>query len=78
MLSHLPIIVDPSHGTGKWRMVAPLAKASLVAGADGLMIEVHPKPSEALSDGPQSLTPQNFQTLMTELDRLAPIVGKSL
>lgn len=78
MLSHLPVIVDPSHGTGKWKLVAPMAKASLVAGADGLMIEVHPKPIEALSDGPQSLTPQNFQKLMDELRHLAKAVGKSL
>lgn len=77
-LSHLPIIVDPSHGTGKWHLVEPMAKAALVAGADGVMIEVHPKPSEALSDGPQSLTPQNFHGLMNELRVLAGVIGKSL
>lgn len=77
-LSHLPVIVDPSHGTGKWRLVAPMAKAAIVAGADGLMIEVHPKPSEALSDGAQSLTPQKFQGLMDELRVLAGVIGKSL
>ena len=77
-LSHLPVVVDPSHGTGKCALVAPMAKAAIVAGADGLMIEVHPKPSEALSDGPQSLTPQNFQALMKELRVLAGFVGKSL
>ncbi len=65
--SHLPVIVDPSHGTGKWYLVAPLAKAGLVAGADGLMVEVHPRPAEALSDGPQALLPTTFERLMTEL-----------
>jgi 3-deoxy-7-phosphoheptulonate synthase len=78
LLSHLPVIVDPSHGTGKRCLVGPMAKASLVAGADGLMIEVHPKPSEALSDGAQSLTPQNFHALMDELRFLANAIGKSL
>jgi 3-deoxy-7-phosphoheptulonate synthase len=78
LLSHLPVIVDPSHGTGKWRLVAPMAKAALVAGANGVMIEVHPRPSEALSDGPQSLTPKNFQGLMEELRVLAAVSGKTL
>lgn len=59
-LSHLPIIVDPSHGTGKWRMVKPMSLAAVAAGANGLMIEVHPNPAKALSDGPQSLTPENY------------------
>lgn len=59
-LSHLPIIVDPSHGTGKWRMVKPMSLAAAAAGANGLMIEVHPNPAKALSDGPQSLTPENY------------------
>lgn len=77
-LSHLPVIVDPSHGTGKWRLVTPMAKAAIVAGADGVMIEVHPKPSEALSDGPQSLSPQKFMDLMGELRVIAGVVGKSL
>ena len=63
-LSHLPIIVDPSHGTGKWRMVKPMAFASIAAGADGLMMEVHPNPAKALSDGPQSLTPENYYEVM--------------
>ncbi len=58
-LSHLPIIADPSHGTGKWRMIKPVSLASIAAGADGLIIEVHPNPARALSDGPQSLTPEN-------------------
>ncbi len=65
--SHLPIIVDPSHGTGKWYLVAPMAKAGIVAGADGLMVEVHPRPAEALSDGPQALLPSTFERLMIEL-----------
>lgn len=63
-LSHLPIIVDPSHGTGKWRMVKPMALAAIAAGADGLMMEVHPNPAKALSDGPQSLTPEHYRDIM--------------
>lgn len=63
-LSHLPIIVDPSHGTGKWRMVKPMALAAVACGADGLMMEVHPNPAKALSDGPQSLTPENYRDVM--------------
>ncbi|MDK2816684.1 MAG: 3-deoxy-7-phosphoheptulonate synthase [Moorella sp. (in: firmicutes)] len=66
-LSHLPVIVDPSHGTGRKFMVAPMARAALAAGADGLMIEVHPNPQEALSDGPQSLTPEQFARLVQEI-----------
>ena len=69
-LSHLPIIVDPSHATGRRSLVPPMAKAALVAGADGLMLEVHPDPEKALSDGPQSLTLPGFEKLMKELDRL--------
>ena len=68
-LTHLPVIVDPSHGTGKWRLVEPMALAAVAAGCDGLMIEVHQNPAEALSDGPQSLTPQNFAHLMSRLDK---------
>lgn len=75
-LSHLPIIVDPSHGTGNWRWVGAMAKASLAAGADGLIIEVHPEPEEAVSDGPQSLTPANFYQLMKELAGLATALGR--
>lgn len=71
-LTHLPITVDPSHGTGKWRLVQPMALAAVAAGADALMIEVHPNPSEALSDGPQSLNPASFQILM---DTIAPVVS---
>lgn len=77
-LTHLPIIVDPSHGTGKWRLVSPMAKAAVAAGADGLIIEVHPNPSEALSDGPQSLKPEKYQQLMAELGVLAGVMNKSL
>ena len=77
-LSHLPIIVDPSHGTGRRPMVSPMAKAAIAAGADGLIIEVHPHPEIALSDGNQSLTPQDFQNLMTELNAIASAVGKKL
>jgi 3-deoxy-7-phosphoheptulonate synthase len=72
--SHLPVIVDPSHGTGVARYVAPMAKAALVAGADGLMIETHPNPKEALSDGSQALTPDRFAALMDDLRRLEPFV----
>ena len=70
-LSHLPIIVDPSHGTGKWRMVKPMAFAAIAAGADGLMMEVHPNPAKALSDGPQSLTPENYQDVMAGIYKLS-------
>jgi len=71
-LSHLPIIADPSHGTGKWYLVTPLALAAVAAGADGLMIEVHPNPDQALKDGAQSLTFDSFQQLMSQL---APVVS---
>lgn len=77
-LSHLPIIVDPSHGTGRWKMVRPMARAAIAAGADGLMIEVHPNPSIALCDGNQSLTPENFTNVMNEVDQIAKIMGKKL
>lgn len=73
-LSHLPVIVDPSHGTGKWRMVKPMALAAIAAGADGLMIEVHPDPAKALSDGPQSLTPENYETLVKSVFKLAKFI----
>src|SRR5690606_28360892 len=65
--SHLPILSDPSHASGRWRLVEPLARASVAAGADGLMLEVHPNPSEALSDGPQSLRPEKFASLVENL-----------
>ncbi len=76
--SHLPVIVDPSHATGVRAYVEPLAKAAVAAGADGLMIEVHPCPSCALSDGPQSLTFQQFETLMEDLRPFAGLVGRSM
>ena len=76
-LSHLPIIVDPSHGTGKWRMVKPMAFAAVAAGADGLMMAMHPNPAKALSDGPQSLTPENFAALMQGLQRLSGFLQES-
>jgi 3-deoxy-7-phosphoheptulonate synthase len=77
-LSHLPVVVDPSHAVGKWRFVPAAAKAAIAAGADGLMVEVHPRPAEALSDGAQSLTFDRFQTLMDDLRPLAKAVGRSL
>lgn len=77
-LSHLPVIGDPSHGTGKWDLVAPVAKACLAAGADGLMIEVHPDPSRAWSDGAQSLKLSRFADLMTELSGLAAFLGRPM
>ena len=77
-LSHLPIIVDPSHAIGKWRFVPPMAVAAVAAGADGLLIEVHPNPSEALCDGPQSLTPENFQSLMKEIQAVAEAIGRRI
>jgi len=73
-LTHLPVIVDPSHGTGKWELVEPMALAAVGAGCDGLMIEVHQNPSEALSDGPQSLTPDNFRKLVVKINK----IGKAL
>ena len=76
-LSHLPIIVDPSHGTGKWRMVKPMAFAAVAAGADGLMMEMHPDPAKALSDGPQSLTPEHYRDIMDGVSRLAAFLQES-
>lgn len=70
-LSHLPIIADPSHGTGKWRFVRPMAFASIAAGADGLIMEMHPNPAKALSDGPQSLTPESYYEVMRGVKKLA-------
>lgn len=77
-LSHLPVIGDPSHGTGKWYLVEPLALASVAAGADGLIIEVHPNPDHALSDGPQSLTFANFQQLMQRARQIGETLGRPL
>jgi 3-deoxy-7-phosphoheptulonate synthase len=75
-LSHLPIIVDPSHGTGSWDLVSPMALAAVAAGADGLMIEVHPHPEKALSDGRQSLKPEKFIELVEKLKKIAPAFDK--
>ncbi|MBI4597583.1 MAG: 3-deoxy-7-phosphoheptulonate synthase [Candidatus Omnitrophica bacterium] len=77
-LSHLPIVVDPSHSTGTWEYVGPMAKAAIAAGADGLIIEVHPNPEVALSDGPQSLLPKKFAALVTEIRKVAKAVGRTL
>jgi 3-deoxy-7-phosphoheptulonate synthase len=77
-LSHLPILVDPSHATGKWGLVAPLSKAAIASGADGLLIEVHPKPEEALSDGPQQLIPENFAQLIKEIESVAKAIGRQI
>lgn len=77
-LTHLPVIVDPSHGVGKRSLVAPMAKAAVAAGADGLLIEVHSNPEKALSDGDQSLTPDAFSNLMQELRPVAEAVGREL
>ncbi|KAF0220801.1 MAG: 3-deoxy-7-phosphoheptulonate [Geobacteraceae bacterium] len=74
-LSHLPVMVDPSHATGKRSLVAPMAKAALVAGAHGVLIEVHPEPEKALSDGPQSLTFHGFEKLMGEIRKLNSFLG---
>jgi 3-deoxy-7-phosphoheptulonate synthase len=76
-LSHLPIIVDPSHGTGIRKMVAPMARAGIAAGADGLMIEIHPDPDKAFSDADQTLSFEQFSDTMQSLKQLAPIVGRS-
>jgi 3-deoxy-7-phosphoheptulonate synthase len=76
--SHLPILVDPSHGTGRRDKVIPMARAAVAAGADGLLIEVHDNPEKALSDGAQSLYPHQFETLMGELRVIAPVLGRTL
>ena len=77
-LSHLPVIVDPSHAAGRWELVIPLSMAALAVGADGLMVEVHPCPASAVSDGPQSLLPERFVGLMGDLRRLAPLMGRTM
>ena len=77
-LSHLPIVVDPSHGTGLRDKVAPMARAAVAAGADGLLIEVHPDPERARSDGAQSMFPEQFERLMAELRIIAPAIGRSI
>jgi 3-deoxy-7-phosphoheptulonate synthase len=77
-MSHLPILVDPSHGTGKREKVAPLSRAAAAVGADGVMIEVHHDPNRALSDGPQSITPEMFEALVRDLRQIAPVMGRRL
>jgi 3-deoxy-7-phosphoheptulonate synthase len=77
-LSHLPIVVDPSHSTGAWEYVEPMARAGVAAGADGLIIEVHPNPEVALCDGPQSLLPKKFTKMMTAVRKVARAVGRTL
>ncbi len=76
-LSHLPIITDPSHGTGRRNKVIPLSRASIAVGADGIMVEVHHKPEEALSDGAQAIIPSEFESLMNDMRRIAPAVGRT-
>ena len=76
--SHLPIVVDPSHGTGRREKVIPMARAAVAAGADGLIIEMHDNPEKALSDGPQSLYPDQFDRLMGELRIIAPVLGRTV
>jgi 3-deoxy-7-phosphoheptulonate synthase len=75
-LSHLPVIVDPSHGTGIRDKVAPMARAAIAAGADGLIIEVHHDPEHALSDGPQSLYPEQYQALVSQIRNIAQAIGR--
>jgi 3-deoxy-7-phosphoheptulonate synthase len=77
-MTHLPVVVDPSHAVGKWDLVAPMAKAAVAAGADGLIIEVHSNPEEALCDGEQSLKPKSFKQLMDELRPIAKAVGREI
>ena len=77
-LTHLPIIVDPSHGTGKWKLVNAMSRGAIACGADGLIVEMHPEPSEALSDGPQSLKPEKYEELMKDLQTIASSVGRKL
>ena len=77
-LTHLPIIIDPSHAGGKWWLVEPMAKAAVAAGADGLMIEVHNNPEKALCDGPQSLRPERYEELLKQISKIAEVVGKKM
>jgi 3-deoxy-7-phosphoheptulonate synthase len=77
-LSHLPILVDPSHGTGKRNKVLPMARAAVAVGADGVLVEVHHQPEKALSDGPQSIYPEQFVTMMNEIEQIAPVVHRTL
>lgn len=77
-LSHLPVVIDPSHSTGKWYLISSMAKAAVAAGADGLIVEVHPNPEEAYSDGEQSLLPEKFDRVMKELKLVAKAVGREI
>ena len=77
-LSHLPIVVDPSHGTGRRNKVLPLSRASVAVGADGLLVEVHHDPDRALSDGPQSIRPDDYTRLYSEVSQIAAVVGRTL
>lgn len=77
-LTHLPIVIDPSHAGGKWWLVEPMAKASVAGGADGLMIEVHNNPEKALCDGPQSLRPERYEELLKQISKIAEVVGKKV
>lgn len=77
-LSHLPVVADPSHGTGKWNLITPIAKAAVAAGADALMVEIHPNPAAAWSDGSQSLTFERFAKMMQELRPVAEAVGRTV
>ena len=77
-LSHLPVVVDPSHATGRWGLVPVASRAAVAAGADGLIVEVHPKPEEALSDGNQSLLPEKFHDMMEELEKIAKAIGREI
>jgi 3-deoxy-7-phosphoheptulonate synthase len=77
-LSHLPILVDPSHGTGKRNKVLPMGRAAIAVGADGLIVEVHHDPDHALSDGPQSIVPEQFETLMAEAKQIAAVLHRGI
>ena len=77
-LSHLPIIVDPSHGTGRYDFIIPMSRAAIAAGADGLIVEMHPKPEEAISDGEQSLKPEKLNQLMSEINLIAKAVDRTI
>jgi 3-deoxy-7-phosphoheptulonate synthase len=76
-LTHLPVIADPSHGTGRWDLVTPIARGAVAAGADGLIVEVHPNPAKAMSDGAQSLKPEKFAQMVQEVKRVAEAVGRN-
>jgi 3-deoxy-7-phosphoheptulonate synthase len=77
-LSHLPILVDPSHGTGKRNKVVPMARAAVAVGCDGIMVEVHHEPDKALSDGPQSIYPEQFAAMMDELEQIAAVLHRTV